>query len=93
MMQHQRYPTDADQHHRPRQVEGAPPSAVMQGQAQLQATEEQRKQHSDFGEVLHPAARLAQVQMKKTQPRCAQADTQGKAHHGRSHRDPSQVGG
>lgn len=62
-MQHQRYPTDAEQHHRPRQIESAQPAAVVQGQAQLQATEEQRKQHRDFGEVLHPATRLAQVEL------------------------------
>ncbi len=92
-MQHQRYPCDADQHHRPRQKKGAAPTAVVQGQAQFQATKEQRKQHRNLCEVLHPPARLAQVQLKNTQPRCTQPDTQGKTHYRRGHRDPAQVGG
>jgi len=40
------------------------PTAVVQGQAQFQTTEEQRRAPPDLCEVLHPPARIAHVQLK-----------------------------
>ncbi|MNH11784.1 hypothetical protein D3C79_713080 [compost metagenome] len=89
VVQHQRYATDAHHHHRPCQVKRGQPSAVMQGQAQLQTAEEQRKKHRDLGQVLHPFTGLADIQMKKAQPGRSEPDAQGKAHHRGCHRHPA----
>ncbi|MNI62235.1 hypothetical protein D3C73_1175440 [compost metagenome] len=90
IMQQQADTDDGQDHHRPRQPKSHAPFAVPQRQAQLEATDEQRKEHRDFRQVLHPVGGILDIQPEPAQARWPDDHPQRQAHGGGGHRHPAQ---
>ncbi len=85
-------PGDAGQHHRPGQHVGALPGRVAQRHAQLQTADEQRHQHGDFGEVLHPAGDVQEFHFPQADAELADQQAEAQVDQRGGDRQPAQIG-
>ncbi len=83
---------DAHQHDRAGQQVGVEPGAVQRRQAQLEAGDEQRHQHGDLGQVLHPGRDLLEGLMPQAQALRPDRQAEAQADHRGGHRKPAQIG-
>ncbi|MNF88225.1 hypothetical protein D3C84_707140 [compost metagenome] len=90
VMQQQADTNDAQDHHRSREPKSHAPFAVPEGQAQLESTDEQRKEHRDFRQVLHPIGGILDVQPQPAQTRRPDGHPECQAHGRGGHRHPAQ---